>query len=769
MNLESETLDLEFQPSRERGGQFRLHSPSLDRELRQAFLPSFRQAAAALRLTIVGDDPLVVDPPVERRWNDTELEEHVFARAGDKLFFSWSGDDTWSARWISARPGGDEVANARHDSQAEFHGRTVAAAGRPPRIDIVECQLSHAPSEPPLLRVRCRLRFVDCPLPPRSAVLVRADDEGEPGPEQEVILERDNASVTAALPVPGGEPEVVAVTVAVPGSTPPVASPPTRLRIPTALGDAEIAVDGGEYSRQLYASDVPARVRFRHTGYAPGKLTLVFRLSGGERERLEVGAVKVETTPTHACYDLEIDDAKVLLVRSCVPGELSVEVANQGTDAGAPPASAIKLVPRLVRGVWEQSASGVSLKLTSLEVNAQVIAALGSHFDPASYALEAPLLGSEGTFPAPSGVVTRVVLVGGKAIPLDDRDFVPLFPLDATELWKDSLLLQSVSGETVRLGLDEGPGQRQWWTLVERARQGETTVLSLRDGMKALLSLSRESGSRFAERIADPYALIAGNQPFGLFFRGFCWQARLEKLRPGLAEEGLLLRLATPMPVDGRDVRCEPPISAFLPRRALRSEGRRALAFWEPPAEPVTVPIEDGIPVHERVGYVYRNGAERFWARLPDEIAQLELVTFDGLAFALNGTDIDFVGWWLPTGRGVFPAAPPFHDYTFDFSEGAAAPYEYEIRGEKVIVKKAGRWLSAEASDALATRIGEARTQQPRSREAIEVAGVKIAVRWRQRDADSVLVATATKAEVSLRDRAVCPALSVAGGRHRSP
>jgi hypothetical protein len=735
--MENMSVNLSFRARQGQEPRFVLHDPGLDSrpELHDAFAAVFRAVASTLNFEVAAVDPLAVIPPVKRSWNgdETALVDETVARPGDTLHVSWMPDGMWSAEWRTRRNENDVVIGyATSGAAADYEKDIFARSDERAAIEIEELTAAYVERPSPSLEVSGRLRFIACPAPATRPIRIRANADVHEATLRQGVFR-------ATFPIPQGEPETLDLTLLAGGDSSPVTSVTVPQRIPTTLTGAELSVDEIDFSERLFAGKVAKRIRFRAAGYAPRLITLEFRPTAGEAAPSVVHAHKADTTATHVEYFLELDNNSRLSFSKSVPGTMLVSVVGQ---ADSP--STIELVPHLVRAVWEQLDADVQLRIVSGELNVDAILGLSSIFD-----LRAPSIGTaartEGRrrFRDPARVVTNVLLSGGISIPLDDRAFTPMFPRDASTLWARSFTLETADGKSFRLEAGN-PDLNSLWDQVTSAREGVPAVLSLPGGAQALLALPRNR--TFSQRITDAFSCLT--KPFGVFFRGFCFEASALTLRPSLAEGGLLVKLAKPVPADHRT---RPPVSTFLPFRVLRSVDNDALAFWEPAVEPVIFPIERSLPVGERVGYIYQSGDDFFWARFPDAdpACKLKYVTFDGLAFSYAGGTADFEGWWLPDGHADFRASEPFHSYRFDFTEGATSPYNFELK-DGVHCTAQGRWLSQEGFEELQAAIVQSIEAKSGSHTRLHIGGNDIDVRWSQRDAQKTILATATKIVDSL-------------------
>lgn len=737
MPATSENVTVEFRPRENDEEHFVLHHPELERSqsLHEAFTPIFHEVADALRFEVAAAEPLpVVIPPVRRSWNadESELNDDRIARAGDSIEVQWDAEGEWSAEWRSRREQGTVViGHVARGANADYDTDTFVRPDEQPRIAVDDISVTYTPSPSPSLIVAGRVHFVACPVPVQRPIRVHTHTD-EDAPLRQGRFQ-------AMLPVPPTEPESVDVTLSVAGCRTPVTSATSTHRIPTSLVDAQISVDEIEFAERLFARAVPKRIRFRSSGYAPRIVAIEFRPTMGEAGPRTVHARKIAATATHVEYYLDLDKEGELSFSESVPGAMLVTVLGQ--DEHVIPHSTIDLVPRLVRAVWEQLDAETQLRITSGELNAAAITAFGSVFDVRTPPPITPVNDGGNRFrdPAPR-MVTNVLLAGGLRIPLDDRSFVPAFPENAAMYWKPRLKLKTAAGATFRVGQGD-PEWTRLWDQVLAAREGEAVVLRLPGGVQALVALY--NNVTFKDRITDAHSRIAAEKPFGVFFRGFCLKARLERLRPSLGKGGLLLKLLSPVHVDDRT---RPPVSAFLPMRVLRSVDGDALAFWEPPAEPTVVPIRETLPVHNGIGYIYQADEESFWSDLPDvsPSVRLKYVTFNGLVFSLRDVETDFEGWWLPDGQGTFKSSQPFHDYSFDFTEGISSPYEFEVKdGVRCTVES--RWLTKQGFDDLLAVIAAAGEMKSGRPPRTEAGGCTIDLLWRQRDADGTVVVTVTR------------------------
>jgi hypothetical protein len=734
-------LDLDFRETSQGDGTFALHNGRLAAapDIHEAFAPIFAEVAQTLRFAVAsaGTTPVVI-PPVHRGWNEDEttLIDEPIARAGDRLHVSWSAERDWKAEWRTPHDGGAVIARARSGEPVDYDGETFAGPDERAAIAVEDVAVTYT-AEPPSLQVSGRVRFIACPLPRRRSLRVQAHVECD------VPLRSGRFHVL--LPVPPGDPENVELRIAIDGTTPPISSQPVVQRIPTSLGRAELSIDGQEFSERVFAREIPQRIRFPLSGYAPQFLTLEFRPTAGEGGPRTVQAHRVDKSRTHVQYHLALDKETIPTFKDSLPGAMLVTVVGQDPAVAAP--SRIELVPRLVRAVWEQLDTEVQLRIVSSEVNVSAITGLGSLFDLRPAGTAASPKDAAERLRDPQRIVTNVLLAGGLTTELDDRAFTPAYPRDASTFWRPSAAITFATHSGVQSRIAQGdPDTKSYWTQVMSARNGNAAVLSLGNGVQALIAIHGvPRRSAFTQRIADAHTLVGAKKPFGVFFRGFCFAAQLETLRPSLDEGGLLLKLTKSIPSDDRS---RPPINPFLPMRVLRSADNDALAFWETPAPPVQVQFDNALPVHDRIGYVHESGNGSFWSRLPevDPGCKLRFVTFDNVVFSVTPQAIDFEGWWLPDERGTFTASEPFREYTFDFTEGAAAPYRFELRDGEVRCTAEGRWLAPPALAQLESAIAAGRDARSGGLTRTPVAGRNVELRWQQRDAKGVVLVTATNA-----------------------
>lgn len=732
-------LDLDFRQASQGNGAFVLHNGRLAAtpDIHEAFAPIFTDVARTLGFTVAsaGTTPIVI-PPVHRGWDQDEvtLLDEAIAREGDTLQVTWRADGDWRAEWRTPHDGGAVIARAQSGEPVDYDGETFVGPDERAAIAIDDLAVSYM-AEPPSLQVSGRVHFIACPVPTRRPLRVQAHVECD------AALRHGRFHVS--LPIPQGDPENVELRIAIAQTMPLISSDPVVQRIPTTLGRAELSIDEHEYSERVFAGQVPQRIRFPLAGYAPQFLTLEFRPTAGEARPRTVQARRIATSRTHVEYYLELDKDSTPTFADSVPGAMLVSVVGQ--DPAVAPPSRIELVPRLVRAVWEQLDTEVQLRIVSGEVNVAAVTGLGSLFDLRSPGNPGSPNDSVERFRDPQRIVTNVLLAGGLTTALDDRAFIPAFPRDASTFWKPSVAITFTTSTGVQTRIAQGdPYSKPYWTQVMSSRNGNAAVLNLGNGAQALVALHGvPRKSAFTQRIADAYTLIGTKKPFGVFFRGFCFAAQLETLRPSLDRGGLLLKVSKPLPADDRS---RPPINAFLPMRVLRSADGDALAFWEPPAPPVVAQFDNRLPVHERVGYVYESGTTSFWSRLPevDPTCKLRYVTFDNVVFSMSPVGIDFEGWWLPDGRGTFEASLPFHEYTLDFTEGAAAPYRFELKDGDVRCTAEGRWLTEQALAQLLTAIAAGRDAKTSGLTRTPVAGRNVELRWQQRDAEGTVLVTAT-------------------------
>jgi hypothetical protein len=732
MSDENLNVNLEFRAPSSGEEHFLLHDAQLvdSKSFRDAFAPILTAVAEALLFEVrVSEQLPAVVPPIRRRWVNTALTDDVIARAGDWLNIRWSAG-TWSAEWVGTRADRVVMIGTASDGQGANYGTyTFVRPGDPATISVDELALSYVAGSPPSLALHGRVIFNACPIPPHRTIRVHADSDYD-------VPLRAGERFTVNFAIPANEPEMLDIAISVADSEPLVASPTISLRIPTALSGAEVSASGNEFAPRLFVREVPHSIRFRSGGYAPRSIHLRITATVGESAPKNVRARKVRTTATDVEYHLELDNDSTLTFSESVPGDLIIEVLGQ--DDPSHPPSTIELVPRSVTGYWEQHDSSVQLRIASSELNVDSVTALGSVFDIGGSSRIEPL---ERRFRDPGRIVTSVILGGHLSIALDDRAFTPAFPRDASAFWNDLVYLETAQGARFRLA-EGDPDSHQLWNRLLGARDSDRLVLSLPRATQALISLP--DNRRFTRRIADPFELQKHDAPFGVFFRGFCFIARLVRLEKSLGDAGLFLKLETPVAADERT---SPPISAFLPIRVLRSPDDDALAFWEPPAPPVIVPFEDRLLVHDCIGYIYQSPTKKFWSRLPDVSPEttLKYVTFDSLVFSVGPTTTQFEGWWLPNGRGTFKASPPFRAYSFDFTEGASSAYEFELRNGELHRIVSGRWLSDDEVDELERAIRAWHATQSGSRTRTPVGPHEVDVRWRQRDTDGTLLVSATK------------------------
>lgn len=736
---ENLSLDLDFRAETQIQGAFLLHNSVLTTspEMYEAFSPILTAVADTLRFTVTHPGPVpTVVAPIRRRWNADEsalIDEHI-AQNGDTLHVTWSADGVWRAEWRTSRDGGAVIGSAASGQPADYVNDTFVGPDAVPMIEIDELSVSYTAEPTPGLQVSGRVRLSACPDPQHRPIRVHAHGECDAAVRQ--------GRFHAQFLVPPGDPEMIDVRVSIGGTTPPISSTTVTYRIPTALTAAELSIDELTFSERVFAGEVPKRIRFPLSGYAPQMLTLEFRPTAGEGGPRTVQARRITTTRTHAEYYLELDKDSRLTFGQSVPGAMVVAVVGQ--DPATVPPSRIELVPRLVRAVWEQLDSEAQLRITSGELNVDAIVGLGSIFDLRTTPGVATKDNSN-RFRDPGRIVTNVLLAGGLTIALDDRSFFPAFPKDAATLCKsNAVTFTTQAGVSVRIAQGDPYVADTWAQILSARKNGNNVVLRLDGNVQALVSLhGLGKKTTLGQRIADADTLLAAKKAFGVFFRGFCFSAQLEALRRSLDSGGLLLKLSKPLHADDR---VHPPVSAFLPMRVLRSADGDALAFWEPPEPPVMIQYEDPLPVHEQIGYVYQSGEESFWSRFPeaDPKCRLRHVTFDNLVFSIKPDAIDFEGWWLPDGRGTFKASPPFRDYTFDFTEGACAAYEFELKDGAWRCTTEARWLSAQALAQLQTAIASAWEAKSGSLMRIPLAGRTVELRWRQRDAAGTVLVTAT-------------------------
>lgn len=722
-------------------------------DIAPAFAPSFREIAPLLHFVLESQEKGIprVKCPVKRKWNGLKLVEERIAGNDDTLTVRWETGGDWEVNWDRKKPR-ERIASANRGEDPNFGGHCVARRQDPAALDLRSLAVTFQGGPTPQLVIAGAVHFRDCP-PLKSDAAVTVN--GSPAATTHIGTDR---SVRIVLPVPEDWPETLQLGFTLKG-TEPVVSGTIELRVPTRLRDFELSTEEGRFTDVLLVDDVPARARFIDDGYTPETITLRFVPQRGDAPAAIVPAFKLSVTDDKVVYRLELSEPVTLAFPNGVPGSMLVFVEHQLPPE---PAGTVKLVPRLIRGHWEQRLEGGIFSVASTELDLSAVVGFASPFDSIGDHRAPPV-----PPPARNGVITasnrpivasRVVLTRGAAIPIDDGWFTPGYPENPLDLWKQTPLNLGPRGNPRKFRIASTKATKELFQRKTAAVRGIADVLELGENTFALVAILLDARKKFGAPIpnlADVEQPAGSVQSFGVFFRGFCLSARLRRVHDSVSPGGLLIWLDKPLPIDGS---VKPPVSAFLPIRAAASSTRDQFAFWIPPAEPVFVDVLDGVPEHKCVGYVYsgRDGGDGlYWARYPElQPAPLPLLyTFDDHLIEVTPKSILFRGWWLPGGSSrTFPGTSDsrskttgFGPYSFHFARGAMDPFVFHVGKDGITESGQGKWLTEKEQAAVKAKILSLHADGSSSQESfVAEGGTTVSLVFRQRDKDGDVVVMAS-------------------------
>jgi hypothetical protein len=681
IDRDAETVTFELEPVAAGDGHFSFVSVDYqtNAELDAAFADVIEPVLRAFGFDPLSPGPVpVAASPNVRSWDGRTLVERPAAKANDQLVIRWSDGNRWSAEWRQRRRGPmvERYATATHASPARYlSGDYVVPRGDHAAVAVENVALTYLLLQPGHVRVSGQLLLRHCPQVIEPVPITVTIDV--PRSNAKVTVSSTDGRFEAILPIPSGAPSELrlafGVDVVLTDPQQPLAATCT---IPTAFRDAELSVDGTRFVARLLEREIPGRIRFGRFGYCPADLRIELTMRARTREKVIATAELYDArTAEYVLHFFEDSDPWSL--RDSAPGTLAIGVGGQEEMAGA-----LDIVPRQVEGWWitPEGRWQPYFELRSTFFDVSVVERLtGPEPSSATFAVtdgEPARGGGRRLDPAdaPEVMLTHARLHDGTLLPIADGSFEPLYIEDPRALFdRRPLRFRRRNGEALHpiVMVTRTSAERvRAATLKEQLASGNCSVLQFDGGSQQAIVCLNLRGRTIGAPILQPAVLRDSTSPFVLSFRGILSTVTLEPLRASRSAEGSVLRLETPLRIDGD---CGRQAGPFMPLRVMSGSDSASVWIWLPPDPPLRAERAGDHLLHDRIGYIYRKNGQSYWARYreDDDGAELLFHTFDRLVFSTAGGDASFHGWYLPNGSSTFPAAPPFSYYAFDFSESA--------------------------------------------------------------------------------------------------